>query len=50
MLSDVNDREGVGMKEVIGLCLLLLTVSCVMRAPTECLPVIEKPVAQGLTV
>lgn len=49
MLSDVNDREGVGMKEVIGLCLLLLTVSCVMRGPEACHnPVVEKPV-QGLT-
>lgn len=37
------------MKEVIGLCLLLLTVSCVMRGPEACHDPVEKPVVRGLT-
>ena len=49
MLPDVDDREGVGMKEIIALCLLILTVSCVARGPEACHDPVEKPVVRGLT-
>ena len=50
MLSDVDDREGVGMKLLLVVAMALAALVMIAKPDEACHdPVVEKPAARGLT-